>query len=221
VGRLERASVLLPYLEAERASLAGLLAARPVWLAMAVPAVEEDLILAAHRAALAKSHRLLLILVPQDPTRAAALAARIEQDEGWRVALRSAEQEPEPEVEVFLPDQPGESGLWYRLAPVTYLGGSLLGDGCAVNPLEPATTGSAILFGPRTGGFDAAYASLGPALAAHMVANGDDLSAGLSDLLSPDRAARQAHAAWEVISEGADVTEALLTTLRSLLKGAT
>jgi 3-deoxy-D-manno-octulosonic-acid transferase len=221
VGRLERASVLLPYLEAERASLAGLLAARPVWLAMAVPAVEEDLILAAHRAALAKSHRLLLILVPQDPARAAALAARIEQDEGWRVALRSAEQEPEPEVEVFLPDQPGESGLWYRLAPVTYLGGSLLGDGCAVNPLEPATTGSAILFGPRTGGFDAAYASLGPALAAHMVANGDDLSAGLSDLLSPDRAARQAHAAWEVISEGADVTEALLTTLRSLLKGAT
>ena len=218
-GKLEKAPILLPYLEAERASLAGLLAGRPVWLAMAVPQAEEEAVIAAHRAVLALSHRLLLILVPQDMDRAATLAARLESGEGWQVARRSAEEEPEPNVEVFIPDQPGEIGLWYRLAPVTFLGGSLLGQGCNSNPLEPATTGSAILFGPRTGDFGSVYASLGSALAARMVASVDDLTMGLSDLLSPDRAARQAHAAWEVVSDGAEVTQSILTAVRDIMDG--
>jgi 3-deoxy-D-manno-octulosonic-acid transferase len=216
-GRLEKAPIRLAYLEAERASLAELLAGRPVWLAMSVPQEEEDLVIAAHRHALASAHRLLLILVPHDLDRAPSIAARLEQTEGWQVARRSLEEEPNPEVQVFIPDQPGEHGLWYRLAPVTFLGGSLLGAGCNAPPLEPATAGSAILFGPHTGGFGSSYASLGSALAAHMVASVEDLSTGLSDLLSPDRAARQAHAAWEVISDGAEVTEAILTTIRGIL----
>lgn len=219
-GKLEKAALNLPYLEAERAALAGLLAGRPVWLAIAVPQAEEDAIITAHRQALALSHRLLLILVPQDLDRSTVLADRLEQSEGWQVARRSLEEEPDPEVCVFIPDQPGETGLWYRLAPVTFLGGSLLGEGCSRDPLEPATTGSAILFGPRTGPHRAAYARLGPSLAARMVASVEDLSNGLSDLLSPDRAARQAHAAWEVISEGTEVTEAILTAIRVLLDGA-
>jgi 3-deoxy-D-manno-octulosonic-acid transferase len=218
-GRMEKAPIVLPYLEAERASLAGLLAGRPVWLAMAVPQEEEDAVIAAHRHALALSHRLLLILVPQDLNRAPALAERMETAEGWQVARRSAEQEPEPEVEAFIPDQPGEIGLWYRLAPVTFLGGSLLGQGCNASPMEPATTGSAILFGPRTGVHAAAYGSLGSALAARMVASAEDLSLGLSDLLSPDRAARQAHSAWEVVSAGADVTSRLLADIRAIMDG--
>ena len=219
LGKLERAPIHLPYLEAERASLAELLAGRPVWLAMSVPQEEEAAVIAAHRAVLALSHRLLLILVPQDPDRAAALADGMEQAEGWQVARRSAEQEPDPTVEVFIPDQAGEIGLWYRLAPVTFLGGSLMGQGCHADPMEPATTGSAILFGPRTGKHGTAYASLGSALAARMVASVDDLTMGLSDLLSPDRAARQAHAAWEVVSEGTEVTEAVLASIRDALDG--
>ncbi len=219
-GKLERAALRLPYLEAERAALAGLLAGRPVWLAIAVPQSEEEAVFTAHRQALALSHRLLLILVPQDLDRSALIAERLEQSEGWQVARRSLEEEPDPEVGVFIPDQPGEIGLWYRLAPVTFLGGSLLGEGCNRDPLEPATTGSAILFGPHTGPHRAAYARLGPSLAARMVASVDDLTIGLSDLLSPDRAARQAHAAWEVISEGTEVTDAVLTAIRAILDRA-
>lgn len=218
-GKLEKSAIVLPYLEAERAALAGLLAGRPVWLAIAVPQSEEDAVIAAHRQTLALSHRLLLILVPEDLGRAAILADRLEQTEGWQVALRSREEEPDPEVGVFIPDQPGEIGLWYRLAPVTYLGGSLLGQGCNRDPLEPATTGSAILFGPRTGFHRSAYARLGSSLAARMVGSVEDLAVGLSDLLSPERAARQAHAAWEVISEGTEVTEAILTAVRHILDG--
>lgn len=218
-GRLERSPLSLPYFEAERAALATLLAGRPVWLAMSVPAAEEAAVIAAHRHAMGLSHRLLLIIVPQDPGRAADLAQRLEVVEGWRVARRSAEEEPDPDVEVFMADQPGEAGLWYRLAPVTYLGGSLDGPGCIENPMAPATTGSAIIFGPRTGQHGTAYARLGPALGARMVASPQDLGQALSDLLSPEQAARQAHAAWRVVSDGAELTEAILGQIRALMDG--
>ncbi len=218
-GRLESSPLPLPYLEAERAALAALLAGRPVWLAMSVPPDEHEAVIAAHRLALGQSHRLLLILVPQDPGQAAELARRLEADEGWQVARRGAEQEPDPDIEVFIADQPGEAGLWYRLAPVTYLGGSLVGPGCIDDPLAPATTGSAIIYGPLSGEHGQTCARLGAALGARMVASAPDLGLALTDLLSPDQAARQAHAAWGVVSEGAELSAALLTQIRALMDG--
>ena len=216
-GRLEEQSAALPYLEAERFNLAQSLATRPIWLAAAVPEIEEAAVIAAHREALRLSHRLLLILVPHDPARATALGAELEGNEGWQVALRSADQEPVPETEVYIPDSASEFGLWYRLAPVTFLGGSLLGDGCARNPMEPAALGSAILYGPRSGLFGAAYGRLGAARAARAVGSATDLAQALGDLLSPDRAARLAQAAWTVASEGVDVTDKVLDLIGKMM----
>jgi 3-deoxy-D-manno-octulosonic-acid transferase len=218
-GRMEEASAALPCLEAERAALAKLLATRPVWLAAALPEMEETSIIAAHRAALRLAHRLLLIIVPQDPARAEALAKRLEEEEGWTVALRSAEQEPDPETEVYIADSASEYGLWYRLAPITYLGGSLLGAGCVRDPLEPAALGSAILHGPRPGEFGSIFGRLGAARAARAVGSGADLGDALGDLLAPDKTARLAQAAWAVASEGADVTERVMSLIRRLMDG--
>jgi 3-deoxy-D-manno-octulosonic-acid transferase len=218
-GRLEEPSAALPYHEPERAALAELMATRPVWLAADVPAAEEAAVIAAHRSALRLAHRLLLILVPQDPARAAELAQRMETVEGWSVAQRSLEQEPEAETEVYIPDGSAEYGLWYRLAPVTYLGGSLLGAGCARNPMEPAALGSAIIYGPRPGAYGAVFGRLGAALAARAVGTSTDLGDALSDLLAPDRAARLAHSAWGLASNGVDVTDRLIELSRRILKG--
>ncbi|MFN7052011.1 MAG: 3-deoxy-D-manno-octulosonic acid transferase [Gemmobacter sp.] len=129
VGRMEEDSAALPCLEAERAALAKLLATRPVWLAVGLPEAEESAVIAAHRAAQSLAHRLLLIIAPEDPGRAAALAKRLAEDEGWIVAERAADQEPDAEVEVFVADGMAELGLWYRLAPITFMGGSLAGHG--------------------------------------------------------------------------------------------
>lgn len=217
-GRMEERSATLPCLEAEREALARLVAARPIWFAAAVPEPGEAAVLAANRAALALAHRLLLILMPERPERAEPLAERLEAA-GWVVALRSADQEPEPETEIYIVDTPAEIGLWYRLAPITFLGGSLAGDGAIRNPLEAAALGSAILHGPRPGAHGAALGRLGAARAARAVASPADLAEALSDLLSPDRAARLAQAAWAVSSEGADVTESVLARIRALLEG--
>jgi 3-deoxy-D-manno-octulosonic-acid transferase len=217
-GRMEEDSVALPAVEAERAALAKLLAARPVWFAAGVTEAEEMAVIQAHRMAMQHSHRLLLILIPKDPARAGPLVGRIEE-EGWAVAQRVLEEEPEPEIEVFVVDNPAEYGLWYRLAPVTFLGGSLFGKGPTRNPMEAAALGSAILHGPRTGQSGPVLGRLAAARATRAVASATDLGDALGDLLAPDRAARLAQAAWAVASEGAEVTDLVLQRIRAIMDG--
>ncbi|MDT8857433.1 glycosyltransferase N-terminal domain-containing protein [Paracoccaceae bacterium Fryx2] len=218
-GRMEEPSAALPCTEAERAALTRLLASRPVWLAASLPEDEETAVLEAHRAALRMAHRLLLIVVPQDPARALALSARMEAEEGWVVARRAADQEPDAETTVYIADTTAEFGLWYRLAPITFLGGSLNAQGCLRSPMEPAALGSAIIHGPRVGAFGGLFGRLGAARAVRPVASPGDLSEALSDLLSPDRAARLAQAAWGVTSAGAEATQRALALIRHLMDG--
>ena len=56
-GSMEEQSAVLPHTEAERVSLAEVMATRPVWLVAGLAEAEEDAIIAAHRAALRLSHR--------------------------------------------------------------------------------------------------------------------------------------------------------------------
>lgn len=201
----------------ERDAIATALKARPVWLAVAVPPEEEDAVIAAHRTAGRLAHRLLLILVPSSPGRGPALAAAL-TDEGFTVALRSVEGEPDAATEVFVADSEGDLGLWYRLAPVTYMGGTLHpGAGGGRSPLEPAALGSAILHGPETGPNAPVYGRFWSADAARGVSGAAGLGEALSELLSPDRAAALAHAAWRVSTGGADMTERVMALVAEAL----
>ncbi|MCL4067665.1 hypothetical protein M3484_13895 [Pseudomonas sp. GX19020] len=218
-GRMEESSLALPCLEAEREYLAAAMMTRPVWFGARVPRSEEGAVLAAQQYAMQLAHRLLLIVMPEDPARAAPLAREL-ADQGWITASRSDEEEPETETAIYIVNDAAELGLWYRLAPVSYLGGGLSGTGLLTSPLEPAALGSAILHGPRPGGFGPQIGRLGAARAARAVASIRDLSEALGDLLAPDRTARLAQAAWGVVSDGAEVTEAVLADLRRALAAA-
>ena len=215
-GRMEQPSAVLPGNEAEREALARLMNSRPVWLAVAVPQAEEAAVIEAHRAALRLAHRLLLILVPDDPARLPHLLLRMEGQEGWNVTQRAADGEPEAEVEVLLADAT-ELGLWYRLAPIAFLGGSLMGSGCIRNPMEAAALGASLIHGPRPGDFGTVFGRLGAARAARSVASGADLVEALAELLSPDRAAKLAQAAWGVASEGVEVTARAHQLIRKMM----
>jgi 3-deoxy-D-manno-octulosonic-acid transferase len=220
LGRMEDASAALPCNEAERAGFARLLMSRPVWFAAALPPAEEAAVIAAHRAAQNHAHRLLLILAPENPGDGAGLAARLDGAEGWVVARRSLDEEPEADVDVYIADGEVEDlGLWYRLAPLTFLGGSLAGAGCIRSPMEAAALGSAILCGSRAGNHGALFGRLGAAQAARAIASAADLADAVGEMLSPDRAARLAQAAWAVTSEGAEATEAVVAMLRRLMDG--
>ncbi|WP_102225511.1 3-deoxy-D-manno-octulosonic acid transferase [Acidimangrovimonas sediminis] len=215
-GALHEAPVVLPHVEAEREALALLAKTRPIWLAACLPQAEEAAVIEAHRLALRRAHRLLLIVVPRDPSRADTLIRKMEIAEGWTVARRSSDEEPEEEVQAYVADTEGEMGLWYRLAPITYLGGSL-SEGVIRSPLEPAALGSAIVHGPEAGRHGAALSRLAAARAARAVQRAQELGEAVSDLIAPDRAAALAHNAWEASTAGAEVADRLAASILGAL----
>lgn len=205
-GVLHEGAPPLDCAQDERDALAGLLAARPVWLAAGITKAEEAAILGAHRIVSRRSHRLLLILVPDDKERAAGLAQRLERD-NWIVALRSAGQEPELETQIYIADVAGEMGLWFRLSPLSFIGQTLdETPGAGRDPYQATALGSAVLHGPQHGAYAKSYARLHAAGAARQVKDEKALSHALEYLLAPDKVAEMARAAWEVSTSGADVT---------------
>lgn len=214
-GPLSEGSAALRCSEAERDGLARLMEGRPAWLAACTGRSEEPVVVAAHALATRLAHRLLLILAPDDPARGPDLARRL-GDEGWSVALRSADEEPETDTRIYVADTEGELGLWLRLAPVTFIGGTLDGHG-GPDPYHAAALGSAIIHGPAIGAHAAHYRWLASAGAARAVRDQAALAEAVSDLLSPDRAAEMARAAWEVSTEGTAATDRIIRRMLEAL----
>ena len=189
--------------------LARLLGGRPVWLAAGVHMAEIDMIEAAHRRAFRSAHRMLLILVPANPEDAPYLRVKIDAA-GWRTGLRSNGDEPDEDVQVYIADTEDELGLWYRLAPTSFVGGSFVGDVVATDPFDPAALGSAVLHGPHVGDVAPRFKRLADAGGALQVEDADGLGDALQSLLAPDKAAALAQAGWSVTTESAGVVERLV-----------
>lgn len=215
-GTLKEGSAALPHDEAERQKLAQVLAGRPSWLAASTHEGEDMLAANAHRQALRSWHKLLLVIAPRHPARAGTIVSELRTD-GWKVAQRTMGEEITSDIQIYVADTMGEMGLWYRLCPVSFVGGSLVEIG-GHNPFEPAALGSAILHGPHLVNFADIYARLAEADAAREVTPAT-LADAVSETLEPDAAARLAHAAWGVCSEGADVTEQAMDLLLAMLDG--
>jgi 3-deoxy-D-manno-octulosonic-acid transferase len=164
----------------ELARLSELLAGRPVWLAASTHAPEENAVVAAHQDVARSSPELLTILAPRHPERGNEIAALL-TGKGLSVARRSLGEVPDDETDVWLADTIGEMGLWFRLAPVTFIGGSIAKLG-GHNPFEPGALGSAILHGPEISNFAPAYAALDVANGARMVADGSEIGKAVSTL---------------------------------------
>ena len=192
------------------------LAGRPLWLAAHVQPAEVALVLRAHRAAARLSHRLLLVLSPAEDAIAPDVAAATAAAAGLSVARQKAGP-PEDRTQVLVTEGSRDLGLWYRLAPVTFMGSSIDTDHGGQDPFAPAALGSAVIHGPNVRRHLDAYARLDAAAAARRVSDAESLAAALSQLLAPDRAAAMAEAAWSVASEGAEATDRLVDLLLDTL----
>lgn len=214
-GSLKEGAAPLLHNEMERKALASAINGRTVWLAASTHPGEEEVILKAHSIARRSFPELMLILAPRHPERGDELAVKF-RGSGYTVAQRSKGQEISNRTDIYLADTIGEMGLWYRLAPVSFIGGSFVPIG-GHNPFEPAALGSAILHGPQVYNFTEAYERLTEANACIHVTDGQDLAHILETTLEPERAALLATAAWEASSDGADVTDKVLHTLSDYL----
>ena len=126
---------------------------------------------------------------------------------------------PHRDDQIFIVDRNDECGLWMHLAAITLSGGTLV-DGANRNPLNPASLGSVVLFGPEGGRYAASLDRLAQAGAARKVRDASSLAVEVERLLAPDKAAEMAIAAWDVTTNGADVGEFLMRRLLTLLDEA-
>jgi 3-deoxy-D-manno-octulosonic-acid transferase len=144
----------LPVDAAALASLRVRLGDRPVLLAASTHPGEDEIVLEAWRALPDRPH---LVVVPRHPERGPAVAD-LALATGATVSLRS--QEPDDSAEVIVADTLGELGLWYRLADLALVAGSLVAGIGGHNPLEPARLDCPIVSGPHIENWLTAYADL-------------------------------------------------------------
>lgn len=189
-------------LEALRDTLSG----RPAWFAYSLPQAEFDVALAAHTQALRRSHRLLLIAAPRDPRDGSVLAEQAAAA-GFSCARRTLDDEITETTQVYVADAEDEPGLFLRLAPVSYLGGSLSRETETPGPLPAAALGSALVYGPHSQPGDRAFLEqLRRAGGGRRISLPAELGEAVSALLAPEIGAEAALRAWSLATEGSDAT---------------
>lgn len=217
-GKLEETIVPAPFDETTRAAMALALGTRPLWLAVRVPMPELRHVAAAHRSAVRRSHRTLMILRPRKLADAPEMFETLKRD-GFHVVRRSDGGMPDDSTQIYLADTEEGLGLWSRIAPMTYLGGSL-SDGDLPDPFQPATVGSAIICGPTRRTHTYQINRLSTARAIKEVSSVTALAPAVESLIATDAVAKLAHAAWDVTSRGAEETDELVKMIYDRLDGA-
>jgi 3-deoxy-D-manno-octulosonic-acid transferase len=161
---------------------------RPIIVAASTHPGEEDMLVDAHRALAGLFPSLLSVVVPRHPDRGAAIARTIGAT-GLRVGLRSHEELPTASTDIYVADTMGELGLFYRLAPIVFMGGSLVPHG-GQNPIEAVKLGASIVHGPHVFNFSDVYEALDKAGGARVADGPEALIKQLGRLLA-DPAARE------------------------------
>jgi 3-deoxy-D-manno-octulosonic-acid transferase len=177
---------------------------------------EEGAVIDTQRRLKASFRGLLTILVPRHPERGQSIASAIAAA-GLTSALRSRGQLPHAGTDIYIADTVGELGLIYRVAPIVFMGGSLIPHG-GQNPIEPAKFGAAILHGPHVANFADIYAALDSAKGAELVPDASRLPVRVGAWLKDgEERARVAAAAKSTVDLLGGALERTLTALEPYL----
>jgi 3-deoxy-D-manno-octulosonic-acid transferase len=196
--------------------LAAAMSGRPAWFATQVLSKEIPIVLAAHKQALRLSHRLMLILQPATSA-LADTAVDLAAEQNMTLTRWDDGHFPDETTQVLITGEPADRGLFFRVAPVSFLGTTLVQGKGGCDPLDAASLGSAILYGPKVRHYLPSYSRLAAAGAARIVNDADALGTAVSTLIAPDHAAKMAFAGWDVISKGAALTDKVIDLVQDTL----
>ena len=176
---------------------------------------EEELVLDAFCRLRATFPDLFLVLVPRDPQRGSELL-KLACEFGLSPNLRSSPIGNN--IELLIVDTLGELLTCYAMASLAFVGGSLVAKG-GHNPLEPASHGVPILFGPHMEDFSEIAALLLETAAAQVVTDAAGLAATAASILAdPVVQAKMGESARQVVvSRGDKVIANHLDLIRSRL----
>lgn len=159
----------------------------------------------------------LLLLAPRHPDRSSEVAELLARS-NLSFMRRSLGEMPGETTDVWLVDTLGEMGLWYRLAPVAFIGGSFVPVG-GHTPFEPISLDTAVLHGPHIANFAPAYAALDGAGGAMDVSGAAELAAAIRGLLNDtDLAAAMRNRARETHEAMLPDLDAILDELTGLIE---
>jgi 3-deoxy-D-manno-octulosonic-acid transferase len=189
---------------------------RPIIVAASTHPGEEEILLEAHRTLAGFFPSLLTVIVPRHADRGEAIARTIEAS-GLHAGLRSREELPTAITDIYVADTMGELGLFYRLAPVVFMGGSLVPHG-GQNPIEAVKLGASIVHGPHVFNFADVYEALDSAGGARRADTQEALVKRLGHLLADPAARELSLAASErVVEQLGGALDRTLTALEPYL----
>jgi 3-deoxy-D-manno-octulosonic-acid transferase len=212
-GNLKADAPPLPVDEVALAKFRQAIGTRPVFLAASTHPGEEQMVLDGAMAG------ALTIIAPRHAERGAEIES-LAQARGFTAIRRRNAAMPSSDAAVYVADTMGELGLFYRLARVAFLGGSLVPHG-GQNPLEAARLGVPVIAGAQTGNFDDIYRVLFAAQGVGRIQSGDDLKVLATKLLRDSgEAARIGRLAQSAAENMAGALAVTLHTAEQLLANA-
>ncbi len=189
---------------------------RPIWVAASTHPGEEAIIAEAHRLIENSFPTLLTVVVPRHPGRGDAIRSELAEI-GLRCAQRSRADNIDASTQIYIADSLGELGLFYRAAPVSFLGGSLIPHG-GQNPIEPVRLGSAVLHGTHVHNFVDIYAAIDTAGGPPPILDAFGLASAVSALLNdPQARQRFVDKTGEALAPFGGALDATMAALRPYL----
>lgn len=164
---------------------------RPVFLAASTHPGEDEAVIEAHKAVRAKIPGLLTVIVPRHPERGAEVAA-LAAGMGVTAVRRSEGAAPGPATDIYIADTLGEMGIFYSLARIAFIGGSLVNKG-GQSPIEAVKLGAAVVSGPYVDNQRDAYTALESCNGCRMVTDAASLANTLDVLYTQPSAAKAMH----------------------------
>ena len=189
---------------------------RPLWLAASTHGNEEQMIAHAHRQIAQQFPNLLTMIVPRHAARGDLIASELRL-EGFSVVQRSKHEAIDESVQIYLADTMGELGSFYHLAPIVFVGGSLIAHG-GHNPLEPARQHCAILSGRYVHNFADIVKQMQEAQAIKLVGDTAELARAVSEWLhDPNDVLDSSRRAHTIVTNARGASETILARIAELV----
>ncbi|MBE6468289.1 MAG: 3-deoxy-D-manno-octulosonic acid transferase [Alphaproteobacteria bacterium] len=185
LGNLKYAGLPLPIDENNKKEMLKQIGDRKLWLASSTHDDEEIRLAKVHKRLKEKYSDLLTIIVPRHPNRGQEVADEIKKLE-LSTALRSKGEKLNKTTDIYIADTIGEVGLWYDIAKIVFIGGSLIPHG-GQNFIEPSRVRDAVIVGPHMHNFTDAMSRAKKADAVMQISDTLELQELLEQLLDNEQ----------------------------------